>query len=120
METLIILRSKTDDALEDFVRAQMQLFAKMEETMKVRRTYNLLVSLYESMTKKSSSFLIAHQSEMTKLTNDIEMKAEVLACLKDDEEYLTAACREAESALNTARKTEQAFLVEMLKNEITL
>lgn len=120
METLTILRSKTDDALEIFVRAQMELAAKMAEIEKNQAVYKSKVNLYDEMSRKPAHVLIAVQNDMTRLMFEIEDKNEIIRELKDEEEYLNNKCKDAGEALGTARKIEREFLDRLFKDQMTL
>ena len=104
------LRSKTDDALEDFVKAQMDLFAKTEEIKEAQEEYDRRSDLLSVMNSKDYTYLKAHEAEMDYMDRDLFIRNNHITSLKSKEFELEEKCRTMEAALNAARKAEHEFL----------
>jgi hypothetical protein len=109
-ETMIILRSKTDDALEDFVKAQIYLDLKLKEIETLKKKHEKIADKYDRMSRRSANYLYYNHRKMEYLLQkmqDIQMDIQI-----EDEraKEMEDACRNAEKALSDARKAEREFL----------
>ena len=109
-ETMIILRSKTDDALEDFVKAQIYLQLKMEEIEALKKKHEKIADKCDRMSRRSANYLYYNEHKIDDLLQkmqDIQMEIQF-----EDEraKEMEDACRIAEKALSDARKAEREFL----------
>jgi hypothetical protein len=109
-ETMIILRSKTDDALEDFVKAQIYLQLKMEEIESLKKKHEKVADKCDRMSRRGSNYLYYNHRKIEDLLQkmqDIQMDIQF-----EDEraKEMEDACRNAEKALSDARKAERDFL----------
>lgn len=108
------LRSKTDDALEDFVKAQMELFSKMNELKGAQAEYDKKSDLLSAMNSQDYTYLKAHEKEMDEIEMDLFILHNRIKTLTEDETQLEEACRKTEAALSAARKAEHDFIEETL------
>jgi len=109
--TLLELMSKTDDALEDFVKAQMELFAKMEIIKDFGEKIAAKEDSYSCMTRgKSYEFLKAYEQETDLIEMEIRRLKTFRSYHEKDAAELEAKVREKETILGDARKKMRAFL----------
>jgi hypothetical protein len=109
-ETMIILRSKTDDALEDFVKAQIYLQLKMQKVEALKKKHEKIADKCDRMSRRGANYLYYNHRKMEDLLQkmqDIQMDIQF-----EDEraKEMEEACRTAEKALSDARKAERDFL----------
>lgn len=105
------LRSNTDDALEDFVKAQMTLFAKMDIIKDFDAKIAAKENSYSDMTRgKSYEFLKTYEPEIDLLDAEIQRLKAFKSYHEKDASKLEMKCLETETALSNARKVEREFL----------
>lgn len=104
------LRSKTDDALEDFVKAQMELFAKMAETKAAQSEYDKRSEELSKMNAMGYAYLKAREREIDEIEMDLFIRFNHIKSLKVEEFELEEKCHTTEAALSAARKEEHEFL----------
>jgi hypothetical protein len=110
-ETLLELMAKADDALEDFVKAQMELVAKMEIIKDFSEKIATKEDSYSCMTRwKSYDYIKAHEQETDLLEMEIRRLKTFRSYHEKDAAELEANVREKETALGDARKKMRAFL----------
>lgn len=114
METLIILRSKTDDALELFVKAQVKLASTIERMNKMQRIYDCRMKKFDRMSEKFPD----NYAEMEALSDKIDEYYILITTIQDEVNSLEDKCREADVNLTNARKEERDYLATIVKNEI--
>lgn len=109
------LRSKTDDALEDFVTAQNALAAKMNIIKDFDEKIANKEESYSSMTRgKSYAFLKAYEADTDLLEMEIRRLKTFRSYHEKDATELEAKCRETETALINARNVERDFIEKIL------
>jgi hypothetical protein len=110
-ETLLELMAYADDALEDFVKAQMELFAKMETAKSYQDQYDGLTRSYRSMTAhKGYEFLKRHEEEIDMIHSKLTARDLAVRHAKEDADQAEARVREMETKLSDARKKMRTFL----------
>lgn len=119
MENFIILRSKTDDALELFVKAQVYLEFKMKEIEMLKKKQRAYVNVYDQMSRQSANYLIAKQKEMEDIMFRMNDNREEINALEKELREMEAECRATEEELRLARSTEREYVSTILKNEKT-
>lgn len=119
MENYIILTSKTHDALEDFVKTQLQLEFKMKEYDRAHAKFRSLVDLYDTMSRQSANYLVANQQKMENVMFMMREERELCNDLEKEVQELEAKCLETEQALTSARKAEREYVSTIIKNEKT-
>jgi DNA repair ATPase RecN len=112
METLIILRSKTDDALETFVKAQMKLALATEKMNKAQRIYDRRMKKFNRLMCRFPD----NYEEMETLSDKIDEYYFLIANIQEDVNALEDECRKAGDDLTNARKAERAVLNPILEN----
>jgi hypothetical protein len=113
METFIILRSKTDDALEDFVKTQLKLQVKTKKLEKAERCYASAVKTHEKMCQTSTT--VRKLERIFKKIKTYEERIEALAWEIDD---LESECNLAAQTMHFAKRAERDHLATIVKNEI--
>jgi len=109
------LRSKTDDSLEDFVKAQMALFAKMKELKDLDDKISSKEHAHDYMTSgKPYGYLKANETEIDLLEMEIRRLKMFKMHYEKDASELEAKCRKTETALSEARKAERDFIDKIL------
>jgi len=110
-EMLRDLRSKTDDALEDFVKAQVTLASKMETLKEFDEKIATQEDAYSAMMyRKDYTFLKMYEHEIDVLEAEIRRLKTFRSYHEKDATELEAKCRETETALTNARKEERDFI----------
>ena len=110
-EALRDLRSKTDDALEEFVKAQIALFAKMDEVKKANVAYEGLKNRLDELLRNTDyRFLKIREKEIDMMELDLHVRKSYIDSLKSEEFGLEQVCVAKEAALTEARKAESDFL----------
>ena len=109
-EVLRDLRSKTDDALEMFVKAQMELFAKMTELKEAQVEHDKVSERLSEMNMRDYGFLKAHEREMDEMDRDLFIRHNHIRSLSTEEFELEEKCHKAEADLSNARKAERDFI----------
>jgi hypothetical protein len=110
-DTLLELMARTDDALEDFVKAQLELFAKMEAAKSYQEEYDGVSRSYRSMTaNKNYGFLKAYEAEIDGLLSKLTGLDLAIRHAKEDADKAEATVRVMETNLSNARKTMRTFL----------
>ena len=105
------LRSKSDDALEDFVTAQNELAAKMKQLKEIEDKIPAKEHAHDCMTTgKSYGYLKAHEAEIDLLEMEIRRLKMFKSHYEKDVTELEAKCRTTETALSDARKAEREFI----------
>lgn len=119
METFIILRSKTDDALELFVKAQVLLEFKMKEAEVLKKKQRAYVGVYDQMSMGNIRYLIAKQKEMEDIMARMMTNRDEINALEKELQEMEAECRATEEELRLARAAEREYVATILKNEKT-
>ena len=109
-EILSYLRCKTDDALEDFVKAQMELSQKTHEIRDLQQAHTKKAGSYASMSSGSYTFLKTYEHEIDRLSSEMDALHQQILYLTNEEVALETQCEEAGRALSSARQTEREFL----------
>ena len=109
-ETLMVLRCATDDALEDFVAAQMELVVKMDDLKSYQEMYDGFNRSHSALTSRLDyTFLKTYESEIDKIESDLKIADIAIRHSKEEVDKAEAKCRETEDILRDARKTERDF-----------
>jgi septal ring factor EnvC (AmiA/AmiB activator) len=108
------LRSNTDSALEDFVKAQMELFAKMNDMKQAQADYDKQSAVLSDMNSRDYTYLKSHEAEMDEIERDLFIRYNYIKSLEREETRLEEICHKAEAALKAARKAEHDFIEETL------
>ena len=113
METLITLRSKTDDALELFVKAHVMLQMKTKKLNTLEKCYASVCWKHDRMCRKSTTVrkLDTIFEKMSKYERRIEALYGDIIRLEDE-------CDQLGEALTNARKDERDYMATIVKNEI--
>ena len=106
----MVLRCATDDALEDFVKAQFQLENKTNEIKHVQELNNKKNESYTYMNNQGYAFLKTYEADIDNLYSEILRTDARIQNLKDQQNALEVQCTETGNALNEARKKEREFL----------
>jgi DNA repair ATPase RecN len=114
METIMILRSKTDDALELFVKAQMKLAFATEKMNKMQRVYDRRMKKFNRLMRRFPD----NYEEMETLSDKIDHYYFLIANIQEDVNALEEECRQTGDDLTNARKIERNYLATIVKNEI--
>lgn len=114
METLIILRSETDDALELFVKAQTELAFATKKMDKMQAIYDRRLKKFYRLIKRYP----VNYEEIETLSDKIDDYFFLISSIQEDVNILEKKCRETEADLSTARKAERDYLATIVKNEI--
>ncbi len=110
-ETLLELMSRADDALEDFVKAQMDLFAKMDATKSYQDQYDGLSRSYHAMTAhKSYEFLKRNEQEIDLMSMKLSKLQLAISNSKDDVGMAEAEVASVEDKLRDARYKMRTYL----------
>lgn len=110
-ETLLELMSLADDALEDFVKAQMELVGLMAVASSYQEQYDGLSRSYSAMTgHRTYEFLKRHEEEIDLLSMKLTKLELAIRHSKDEVDASEAKCRERETSLSDARKKMRTFL----------
>ena len=110
-DRLLELMSDSDDALEDFVKAQMDLFAKMDMVKSYQEKLDKLTSSHKIMTvNKSYDFLKQYEAEIDGLESKIKDATTTLKRIKEDADSSEANCRRKGADLSRARSVMREFL----------
>lgn len=105
------LRSKTDDALEDFITAHNRLEAKMNEIKEIDDKIVAKEIAYFDMTRgKSYEFLKSYEADIDFLEMEIHRLKVFKSKYEKDANMLEAKCTETEAELSVARKVERDFI----------
>lgn len=108
------LISKKEDALEEFVKVHMELFAKVKETEKAKAERDRVSERLSEMSGRDYGFLKAHEREMDEMELDLHVRYNHIQTLDHESYELEEKCRIAEAALNAAKKAESEFLEKIL------
>jgi hypothetical protein len=110
-DRLLELMSDSDDALEDFVKAQMDLFAKMDMVKSYQEKLDKLTSSHKIMTvNKSYDFLKHYEAEIDGLESKMRDMMETLKRASEDSDAAEANCRRKGADLSRARSVMREFL----------
>lgn len=105
------LRSNTDDALEDFVKAQVNLSHTMKETEAAQKEYDYKMKVYRDMFHNATyDVLKRFEKEMDEMDRELAIGREKLLHMKDEERTLEAMCHKTEEALSNARRIERDYI----------
>lgn len=109
-ETYRDLRRRSDDALEDFVRTQVALAAKLSTIKDFEDKIANKESSYSNMTRgKSYEFMKRNESEIDGITDEIRKLRKFKSYHEKDVPDIEAQCRKTEQLLADARKEEREF-----------
>lgn len=113
METFIILRSKTDDALELFVKAHVMFQMKTKKLETLEKCHARVVWKHDRMCRKSTTArkLETIFEKMSKYEREIDALYSDIIRLEDE-------CEHTGNLLINARKDERDYLATIVKNEI--
>jgi hypothetical protein len=109
-ETMIILRSKTDDALEDFVKAHLYLQLKLKEIEALKKKHEKIADKYDIMSRRNANYLYYNQDKLEYLMQKMQDCQMDIQFEDEEAKKMEDACRIAEKALSDARKAEREFL----------
>jgi hypothetical protein len=109
-EMLMELRSKSDDALEDFVKAQLELFTAMNDVKKYQKSYEDLSKSYSALTENQSyTFLKMYEVEIDKIESDMTATRMRIRHHKNLADAAEAKVKNTEIVFSEARKKEREF-----------
>lgn len=110
-EVLLDMMARSDDALEDFVKAQMRLFSKVEATKSYQRQYDGLSRSYSAMTNNQSyTFLKRYEEDIDNVSSKLTSLELAIQHAKEDVIDAEATVREKEKALSEARQKIREFV----------
>jgi hypothetical protein len=110
-ETLLELMAHADDALEDFVKAQMDLVGKMEIAKSYQEQYDGLNRSYRAMTgNQSYTFLKNNEKEIDLMEMKLSKLRNAIRDSKKDTDAAEIKCCEMETKLSKARKKMRTYL----------
>lgn len=112
MTTLITLRSKTDDALEMFVKAQMELAFATKKMNRLQKSYDCRMKKFNKLMQRFPD----NYEEMEALSDKIDEYYFSIASIQEDINILEEKCRKTGDDLTNARKAERAVLNPILEN----
>lgn len=110
-EILTLLMSNSDDALEEFVKAQIELFKKNEAAKSYQEQFDGISKSYHAMIDdRSYTFLKFHEAEIDELESKLTQLVIVISQAKEDVKKAEATVREKEKALSEARQKIREFV----------
>jgi DNA repair ATPase RecN len=114
METIMTLRSKTDDALEFFVKAQMKLAFAVEKRNKLQSVYDRRMKKFKKLLRRFPD----DYDEIDSLSIKIDEYYLLITNIQEDVNALEEECNKTGADLTNARKIERDYLATIVKNEI--
>lgn len=109
-ETLLELMTLSDDALEDFVKAQLRLVQTTETLAALQNTRNIKRTTYDHMNGQGYEFVKTYEVEIDTLHDELARIDRQMRPLKDEVAELETECNTMGHALTAARMKMRTFL----------